>query len=205
MNGCGDMGGILLVGSRVTIRDFSLEDAFSMRSWGEHENPLLEDYNFPYCDGKDIEEWFLAKTFGLSKKYFSVYNEQNKFVGYLGMKQIRHFKKESTLGIVFDPNYLNKGYGTEALNLFLDFYFNDLKMNIMYLEVAEFNKRARRCYEKCGFIEVSKYLDKYFDDFIDFDNPYVKEAINCFVIKHNKIYNYVYKMKIDKKTYFRLH
>ncbi len=36
----------------------------------------------------------------------------------MGIKYIRKILKESTLGIVFDPNYINKGYGTESILTF---------------------------------------------------------------------------------------
>lgn len=194
---------VLLFGDRIMIRRFSLEDAISMRNWGEHKNPLFGDYNFPYFDEEDIREWFGMKTFGWTKKYFSVYNEENNFIGYIGIKQIKRFRRESTLGIVFDPNHINKGYGTEALKLFLKYYFEDLNMNILHLEVDQFNKRAIRCYETCGFKRTNKYLDIFHDQSVNVADPDIREAINSFVIKQGKIYNYIYKMKIDKKTYFR--
>ena len=69
------VGEFLLVGDRIEIRRFSLEDAYSMVNWGEHKNLLFEDYNFPFFDEDEIRGWFESKTFGWNKRYFSVYNE----------------------------------------------------------------------------------------------------------------------------------
>ncbi|SHH79745.1 Protein N-acetyltransferase, RimJ/RimL family [Sporanaerobacter acetigenes DSM 13106] len=191
-------------GNRVTILPLRIEDVYLMMNWGKHENPLLEDYNFPYVDEEEIVEWYESKTFGKSKKYFSVYNEYGKLIGYLGIKHIKRLKKEATLGIVFDPNYMNKGYGTEAIKAFLKYFFDDLKMNVLYLEVAGFNKRAIQCYKKCGFEKVSKYLNRYPDQSIDTNNPYFVEEIDSFVFRHGRIYNYIYKMKIDRKIFTKM-
>ena len=52
---------------------------------------------------------------------------------------------------LLNPNKTGKGIGTEALNNFCKILFNEGKIGIITLNVAEFNKSARRCYEKCGF------------------------------------------------------
>jgi RimJ/RimL family protein N-acetyltransferase len=55
------------------------------------------------------------------------------------------------LGIGFGQQYVSRGYGSEALRLFLDYYFNRLGFQRLVLDVAAINVRALRCYERCGF------------------------------------------------------
>jgi len=191
-------------GSRITIRPLKLEDVFLMREWGSHENPLLEDYNFPPLNDKEIELWYRMKVGKIFNKYYSIRNENALLIGYLGIKDIKIFKRESTLGLVFDPNHINKGYGTEALDRFLDYYFTEMKMKKMILEVAEFNKRAYGVYEKIGFKTCGYYLDEFFDDKLDLSNPYYLKEKSSFVIKDEKIYNYIYKMVLHKKIFYEL-
>ena len=50
------------------------------------------------------------------------------------------------------PHVFGRGYGTEATRLVLDFAFETAKLHRVSLEVFEFNTRARRAYEKCGFV-----------------------------------------------------
>ncbi len=180
-----------------------LEHAYLIRKWGIHENPLLFDYNLPPLKDEEIEEWYRYKTRGYNRKYYSVFNEEDRLIGYMGIKYIRRILKESTLGIVFDPNYINKGYGTDSILTFLDYYFNKLGMRKMYLDVAKFNKRAIRCYEKCGFSIVDTYIDEFFNQNLDLTNPYYLEERSSFVLKDGKVYNYIYKMKIDRNTYLK--
>lgn len=191
-------------GKRITIRELKLEDVFYMRNWGVHENPLIEDYNFPPMSDKEIKLWYKAKTNKILNKYYGVLNEKNQLIGYLGTKDIKIIRRESTLGIVLDPNNVDKGYGTEILETFLEHYFTEMKMRKMFLEVAEFNKRAYRVYEKIGFLPIGYYLDEFFDSGLDLTDPYYLEAKSSFVITDRKIYNYIYKMVIDKKRFFKL-
>lgn len=192
-----------LKGERVTITPIKLEDAFFLKEWGTHENPLLGDYNLPEISIKDLEAWYYHKIRKMNNKYFSVFNEENRFIGYMGIKNIRKVFKDSILGIVFDPNYVNRGYGTETILTFLDYYFNEMKMKKLYLEVAKYNKRAMRCYEKCGFKIIDSYLVEFFDQSIDKNNPYYVNEESSFVIRNKKIYNYIYKMKVDKESYLK--
>lgn len=193
-----------LKGKRITIRPMKQEDIFYLRNWGTHENPLLADYNIPELSDEELINWFRLKTGKNNQKYFSVFNEDENLIGYFGIKYIRKMLfKDSVLGIVFDPNYVNQGYGTETVTTFLDYYFNEMNMKKLYLEVAKFNKRAMRCYEKSGFKVINSYVDEFFDQNIDTNNPYFEKEKSSFVIRKGKIYNYIYRMQIDKKTYLK--
>ena len=138
-------------GKRITIRPLKVDDVYLMRKWGFHENPLLEDYNFPKLNDRDIKIWYRIKTNRFINKYFSIRNESDELIGYMGIKNIKKFTRETTLGLVLDPNQVDKGYGTEILETFLAYYFTGMRMRRMILEVAEFNKRAFRLYEKIQY------------------------------------------------------
>ena len=169
-------------GPRIKIRKLKLDDVFEMRKWGYHDNPLLGDYNFPDMNDKELKVWYKLKTIGWNNKYYGIFNEAGSLIGYMGIKNIRRIKRESTLGIVFDPNNVSLGYGTECLLTFLNHYFTKMKMKRMYLEVAEFNKRAHRLYEKMGFKPVGYYLDEFYDQRLDLNNQYYLDEKSSFVI-----------------------
>lgn len=191
-------------GKRITIKRLELKDVFEMKNWGVHENPLVEDYNFPPMNDSEIKLWYKRKTNKWYNKYYGVRNEENKLIGYMGIKGIKRFRRESTLGIVFDPNYVDRGYGTETLVVFLNHYFTEMKMKSMLLEVAEFNRRAYRVYEKLAFKSIGYYLDEFFDHKLDLTSRYYIEERTSFVIRKKKIYNYIYKMRLKKKEFMRL-
>lgn len=194
---------MILKGERVTIRPLKVEDVFFMRNWGYHENPLLSDYNFPEMSDAEVYVWYKYKTLPWFNRYFGVLNEDNRLIGYLGIKNIKKVRKESTLGIVFDPNYIDHGYGSETLIVFLNYYFKYLNMNKMILEVAEFNKRAYKVYENIGFKPIGYYLDSFDNDSMDLNNYYYLKYKSSFVLKGKKIYNYIYKMKLSKVDFFK--
>ena len=73
-----------------------------------------------------------------------------------------------------DVEEREKGYGTEAINLILDYGFNYLNLNNIKLDVVEFNERAIACYKKCGFKECGRrrkceFIDGNYYDRISMD------------------------------------
>ena len=192
-----------IIGNRIKLKPIELADVYQMKNWGTHENTLLFDYNLPPWTDDELEEWYKYKTNSITKKYYSIFNEEDRLIGYIGIKNIKRILKKATLGIVLDPNYVNRGYGTEIIQTYLDYFFNEMNMKTMYLEVAKFNKRAMKCYKKCGFSVVTMYSDEFFDQNLNLEDPYYLEEKSSFVIKNGKIYNYIYKMKIDRKTYLK--
>ncbi|WP_069650991.1 GNAT family N-acetyltransferase [Caloranaerobacter ferrireducens] len=192
----------LIVGKRVTIRPLVLEDVYAMQDWGKHEEPLFSDYNFPKLKDEEIRQWYKDRTLKKNRKSFGILNENGDTIGYLTIRNIKKFKKQATLGITLDANFVNRGYGTEALNIFLDYFFNELKMKTMCLSVAKFNKRAIRCYEKNGFRKTGEYLKKLD---IKTYNVLLKERhsdlIDGFIFKKGNLYCCYYKMELSKYDY----
>ncbi|SFC40462.1 Protein N-acetyltransferase, RimJ/RimL family [Bacillus sp. OV322] len=54
---------------------------------------------------------------------------------------------------LFDPTVWNKGLGTKITQLVLRYAFEELQLHRVDLRVLQYNKRAIKCYEKCGFIQ----------------------------------------------------
>lgn len=186
----------------LLIRPLILEDVFQMEKWGVHETPLLADYNFPNMSDSEKRRWYRIKTFNLFNKYYGILLE-GRLIGYMGIKNIKRIRKEATLGIVFDPNFIDKGYGTKTLEIFLDYYFHHMNMKVIYLEVSKFNDRAMRVYEKVGFKITSYYCEEFFNQRLGLKDPHYLEVKSSFVIVGQKLYNYIYRMKLKKEDFTR--
>lgn len=57
---------------------------------------------------------------------------------------------------LFDPSVWGKGLGTEITKMVLHFAFDELALHRVDLRVLEYNHRAIKCYEKCGFVIEGK-------------------------------------------------
>ena len=77
-------------------------------------------------------------------------------IGSLTLREIDG-RRSARLGITIGADFVSQGYGTEALRLFLDYYFGDMGFARMVLDVAATNLRAVRTYQSLGFRHDSQH------------------------------------------------
>jgi RimJ/RimL family protein N-acetyltransferase len=76
-----------------------------------------------------------------------------RLIGNCGFFNIEWTHRAAEFGIMIgDKSVWNQGYGTEAVQLILQHGFETLNLNRIYLRVYSTNPRAKRVYEKAGFI-----------------------------------------------------
>lgn len=68
-------------------------------------------------------------------------------------------------GVQFSsPEVLNQGYGTEVTKAVIDYGWDVVGLHCISLSVFAFNPRAKRVYEKCGFVQEGIARDALFWD-----------------------------------------
>lgn len=89
-------------------------------------------------------------------------------VGSAGFHHISVEDKSAVYRIgIFDPAYQAKGIGAKITRLLLKYSFETMGLHRIELRVLDYNKRAIRCYEKCGFrqegvLRESAYIEGVF-------------------------------------------
>jgi RimJ/RimL family protein N-acetyltransferase len=75
-------------------------------------------------------------------------------IGEVLLADIDRVNGSAELGIfIGEVGEWGKGYGTDALNAIVDFAFGELRLERVWLNVSTDNPRARRAYDKVGFVE----------------------------------------------------
>ncbi len=74
-----------------------------------------------------------------------------QIIGACGYNIINWKNRSCELGIWLDKTHWNQGYGAEALQILIDFAFDELNLHRIQLSYYSLNERARRCYDKLGF------------------------------------------------------
>lgn len=86
--------------------------------------------------------------------------DSNKLIGVTGFDDIIWSNGTATLFIgIGDKKSTGLGYGKEALNLLLDFGFNEFNFYRIQLNVLAYNSGAIRLYEKAGFVREGTYRE----------------------------------------------
>ncbi|MEP7158993.1 MAG: GNAT family protein, partial [Chloroflexota bacterium] len=102
------------------------------------------------------EKWFedMVNRQGKEVYHFVICMlEDARPIGTLALFDINYVDGHGGIGISIGEKALwNQGLGTDAMFAILDFGFGMLRLERIWLEVYDFNKRARRSYDKCGFV-----------------------------------------------------
>ena len=78
---------------------------------------------------------------------------EDKLIGFGGFWMNDWNHRTGWLGIgIGEPEYRDKGYGTDAMRLLVGYGFRELDLYRIQLGVLANNPRALRCYEKVGFL-----------------------------------------------------
>jgi RimJ/RimL family protein N-acetyltransferase len=160
----------LFKGKLLKLSSSRPEDASIMASWEEDSDYLRNldtDIAFPHT----IAELEKEKERSSNSTYFRLRTIQDDtLIGFVVIHSIEWNNRVGSLAIgIGDPNYQNKGFGSEALQLILRYAFHELNLHRVGLDVIGYNGRAIRTYEKAGFIVEGKirsaiYRDgRYFD------------------------------------------
>jgi len=98
----------------------------------------------------DEMEWVRNNMVSDSLVFSMIEKSTNEYIG-----NIEIMAKENNvgeLGICITTDKQDKHFGQEAIRRILDYAYNDLKLDIVYLNVHKDNPRAIKCYEKCNFV-----------------------------------------------------
>jgi len=142
---------VLARGEKTILREFERADVDRWIAWPSHPDPLFSGYNPPNLSERQREVYYQQRRHSSDTRQYSVDNLNGEMVGRISLREIDWRLQASVLGISFHPERLGQGLGSDALWTFLHYYFVGLRMTTLFLDVAAFNRRAQRVYEKCGF------------------------------------------------------
>ncbi|MBN2762709.1 MAG: GNAT family N-acetyltransferase [Bacteroidales bacterium] len=145
-----------LTGTKCYLSPPALEDAALYCQWLNDLN--VSRYLEPSFSLTVEEETEILKNLHKENKVFGIHDiNTDKLIGSCGLHEINPVNQTAMFGIfIGDAGYWNKGVGTEAAELCIDFAFNVMNLHNLYLYVYEYNKRAIASYKKTGFTVSGK-------------------------------------------------
>lgn len=188
----------------IILTTLIYKDMLEFDNFGSHSSRLYDFYNLNNMNELEKRTWYLYKRKNNNRHYFSIRKKgSEKLLGYCGIKNIDWEKLTGEIGIVLDPNFMEEGVGTMALELLLAYFFEEKLFQKIFLEVNQFNKRAIHCYEKLNFRFVRDYLlDFEVQDINIFDEKY-REYLEDFIFFEGILYTKVHLMELKREDFFK--
>lgn len=140
---------------QIKLRALTKSDLEKTLEW-HNQDDIRDLYaGHPFPVNREMEEKWYEKilysnypttVFGIEKI------KEKKLIGIVLLKDIHSINRSCEFAIyIGDKDERGKGYSKEATLLSLEFSFNKLGMNRVFLKVLEENMAAKKLYEKCNF------------------------------------------------------
>lgn len=146
---------VFLQGQKVSLRGLRRDDLDSVRSWWDcaEATRYMETGAFPTTETM-LEDFYRGATESSGTVVFVVEERSTgRAIGLSGLYEIFWPGRRAEFRILIgDPDVFDKGYGTEATLMTMDYGFLRLNMEVIHLGVNAANVRAVRAYEKAGFV-----------------------------------------------------
>lgn len=155
----------MLHGIRVRLRPLEPDDAATVWRWHQnHEFTVLDGHIYPPTLAATTEWVCSLPLLTYANVRFGIEDERGRLVGYTSLRRTEPEDRCADFGIALGPEHWNQGYGTDATRTILRFAFREMNLHRVTLRVADYNPRALRVYEKCGFRLEGRIRETRFHD-----------------------------------------
>ncbi len=147
----------MIRGDRVVLRAITRDDLPVFVRWFNYPEvtQFLGGHMWPLSPESE-ERWFQrqldAQALILGIETAATEEEPGVLIGNISLMDSSDRNHHTELGIVLgEKAFWSKGYGRDAIKTLLRHAFDELNYHRVFLRVYDFNPRAVRCYEACGF------------------------------------------------------
>lgn len=144
-------------GKNVRLRSATKKDGFLFADkTGNMDTETQRRYDFidfPLADkefGKRIDKFLKGDYFG-HDFMFVIEDNCGKAVGFLIVFDCDHRMGTFKYGLFLLEIAKGKGYGSEAVKIMLNYYFNELRYNKVNVYIYDYNTPSIKFHEKLGF------------------------------------------------------
>jgi RimJ/RimL family protein N-acetyltransferase len=140
----------MISGPNVRLRPFDRKHLDRTRAWANDPDlALLLDRSRPVSDASH-EQWFASLQSSTDTVMFACESGE-EHVGNVWLWGIDWRNHKAEVRIVFGAQQ-GRGLGTEAVRLITQYAFERLNLRRLYAYVLAHNPRARRAFEKAGYV-----------------------------------------------------
>lgn len=142
-------------GERITLSPLSLDNIYTHFRWNNDPELNRLDSEIPFAEESFGEfkkrfEWMMKPS--PTHKDFEIHAEDGTLIGVAYITNISQDNGHCLIGITIgDRDYWGEGYGTEALELVLEFCFEEMGLHRVSTETFEYNTSWRSLVEELGF------------------------------------------------------
>lgn len=153
---------VMFQGERALYRLATDDDLEPFLKWFNDLQVLQYVLRYLPMFPKPEFEWIRSLPDRIDTDAVFVIEVEGRPIGTMGLHSICSRNQTATVGITIgEKDYWGQGYGTEALELLLDYGFRWRNLRKIRLSVLSNNPRGVACYRKCGFTEEGRLREQH--------------------------------------------
>ena len=169
-----------LVGEKVILRPFIDEDFPDLEECLKDPEVIKLTGSSSEYDREVTMNWYGTRNVQTDRLDLAIVDQsQTILVGEVVVNLYDEKNQSMNFRILIGPRGRNRGLGTEATQLLVDYIFKNTNLNQLTLSVFDFNPRAKNVYEKVGFVKNS--VDK---NELEFEGQWI-DSINMKLSRDN--------------------
>ena len=162
-----------IIGKKILLRPFQKEDVSAMEECLSDPEVLKLTGSSANFTKASINQWYSSRNEQENRLDLAIVIKNDAtVVGEVVVNEYDETKHSMNFRILIGPKGRNQGFGTEATKLIIDYVFQNSDLRQITLGVYSFNPRAKKVYEKIGFVDES--IDK---DELEYEGQMI-DAIN---------------------------
>lgn len=143
----------------MKLRNLEYKDIPYMLEWMRDEsiNKFFAK-DFSRCD-EQSQKKFIDESNSVTDITFAIVEDDDEYLGSISLKNIDYDNKSAEYAICLRSKCIGKNISKPATDLILEYAFNELSLNRVYLNVLSDNIRANKFYQKYGFIYEGEFKE----------------------------------------------
>ncbi len=155
---------MILEGKDIYLRSIEESDTDNIIAWRNKPDVRKYFINQELLTIQNHTNWLrnYVET-GRVRQFIIVSRKDGKGIGSVFLRDIDVINKKAEFGIfIGEEEYLGCGFGTQALGLIMEYGFQELHLNKIFLRVLADNVRAIKSYQKSGFSQEGYFRKDVF-------------------------------------------
>ncbi|MBE4906453.1 GNAT family N-acetyltransferase [Bacillus luteolus] len=145
-----------ILGEKVILRPFTEDDIPYLEECLKDPEVIKLTGSSADLDRETFLNWYRTRNEQTDRLDLAIVDQsQGILVGEVVINLYDEIYNSMNFRILIGPRGRNRGLGTEATKLILDYVFTNTQINQITLSVFDFNPRAKYVYEKMGFVVES--------------------------------------------------
>ncbi|MFT4413299.1 GNAT family N-acetyltransferase [Fredinandcohnia humi] len=170
----------IILGEKVILRPFKFEDLPYIEECLKDPEVIKLTGSTSDFDRESVIHWYNTRNDQEDRLDLAIVDKSlNILVGEAVVNLYHEENQSMNFRILIGPRGRNRGLGTEATQLIINYVFHNTNLSQLTLSVFDFNPRAKKVYEKVGFV-----LDSVDKNDLEFEGEWI-DSLNMVLTRDN--------------------